>query len=536
MGRLYLPEYFERKIEQSMVVEKMSGIKNFICNKLKPKFIDCHQQINSIDCGLYCAYNTRLLLHAILISKFSEYNITTLLDDLLVNPSIINPKSITSSVIILKEIAGLRKKCADAIVNISLKIDPNNLRVRYQSPLIDEYHLIFPFVDHMGEPYEKFSKEINNLKINEIERRKKNIQKCFCTLVRGCLVNFISIDEIGNQELTYKNCLNCANKLGTICIEKLAILISNNDESHEYSTQYCENCMSSYGRELQKQNKSDLRFINQNNIFKDVDSKYQIDIFGWKAKIFDQKSKNVSWLCEIPGCGIRANGIENISCTKCVIVRFFCDKHKNHINHSFEVSLLDQDIEYDKSFDEDKRELNLSYFDKVLNQGDAILENETEEIDIQLDDPFSSVVEVTADDFMSESFQWQLLKSYGQIIKIHLNGRDELFLRDNYGAHNPAMPPRFFSFSPFPFNENHFYPLYAWILLGIVIYANIPYLACCVLVDQDANEINLKNKYRYILARVMLTMCDKPIRGYIVYDTDSNNPDLAFQFLRGIIF
>ena len=62
--------------------------------------------------------------------------------------------------------------------------------------------------------------------------------------------------------------------------------------------------------------------------------------------------------------------------------------------------------------------------------------------------------------------------------------------------------------------ENLFYKLYAWILIGMAFANKTAYISCCQLIDLKAVEMgNISDKFRFVLCRVMISMCPKAIRG-----------------------
>jgi hypothetical protein len=114
----------------------------------------------------------------------------------------------------------------------------------------------------------------------------------------------------------------------------------------------------------------------------------------------------------------------------------------------------------------------------------------------------------------------------GVPLPISVNGGKRVYLKE-LNLNTSPLPPRLVCFSPIPFDPEVYFKLYAWIVYGIVLFGEKAYISRCQLYHE-------KYAYRYILCRVMVSMCNKPIRGYYIFDTDENsNPHARFLLLHG---
>ena len=252
------------------MVEKNEGITNFICSKCTFEAIDCHLQPNYDDCAFYCAYNVRIILHSFLTAKYkqTDYTLDTVLNEMFGNDALmVNPRKYIPDVEMVKTILNLRKDCIEALVNISKQFNPN-LNVTYAPPIIakNNYPIRFPFIPHMGEDYKNFEKEVLEWKKEREIKKLSSVKlpdsskfvddqilnkQCHCTLVKGCLINnnkSMGISDSNNNDHFLK-CRNCEiNDLSIICVQEIEVLLSKGDQSHDYSAEYCDICVSNNRR------------------------------------------------------------------------------------------------------------------------------------------------------------------------------------------------------------------------------------------------------------------------------------------------
>ena len=104
-----------------------------------------------------------------------------------------------------------------------------------------------------------------------------------------------------------------------------------------------------------------------------------------------------------------------------------------------------------------------------------------------------------------------------------------MFIRQQIFA-TSQFPKNGILFTPIPYNEELYFKLYSWIIYGAVVYNKQPYYSRCQMYHKA-------HQYRYILCRILLSMCDHPIRRYYVYDSDNSkcNQQCRFTLLDGEI-
>jgi hypothetical protein len=489
---------------------------SFISSNFNLKKIASMKQPNYVDCGIYTSLNMCIIL-SLLERETETLNISELyklviLDNLLPETSKIHPNNSPYSV---EEVSVHRRSIGDSIAKLNGTfnggLDINIATTGYFLTVI-----FVNFVNYINFGLLNLGNKPENAKIG-----------CKCCLRLQCEASSEELQSSGD----FSRCITagCENVISNICSDKLSEFDSN-----EYPSKICFACYDSNKSQFKRAESSVMKSVKAlksntvSMLYKECSSE-PLDIFNIIDRLGSPESQNFK--CNVSSCDQSLRGYDCLDrCVYCPIIHIFCNFHKTHEDHAQYIydnnEMLDA---YGKLSTENERDIQNLFGtendpDNKIEEG--IIGNHDE-----------SIVEYVECDVIrggtaAASYNWSVWKFRTEsVLKLEVNGNLIHYVRDIFDS--VSTPARLLSFSPSPYPEEDFFKLYAWVILGLVVLENnIVYISCCALEDINCTDPAKTN--RYILCRILLSMCNSPIRAYYIFDTEAPNKQRQFYFLYGM--